>query len=60
MPVTYDGTYYSQASWHVALGYEDHALVQDLTSTAFIEGDGTGDTYSKVIANAETTVVMED
>jgi len=60
LPVTYDDTYYYEAAWNVSLGYEDHDLVKNLQSTSFTEGDGTEDTYSKVIANDGTTVVMED
>lgn len=60
MPVTYNGDYYYEAAWDVAAGYEDHELVEGLLSSSFVEGDGSDDTYSDVIAKDGTTVVMED
>ena len=60
MPVSYNGTYYYEASWNVSIGYDDHELVQNILSTSFVEGDGEDDTYSDVIARDGTTVVMED
>lgn len=60
MPVTYNGDYYYEAAWDVVTGYEDHELVNGLLSTSFTEGDGSDDTYSNVIANDGTIVVMAD
>lgn len=42
------------------MGFESHALVNGLLSSSFTEGNGSDDAYSKVTANAGTTVVMED
>ncbi|MCJ8293191.1 MAG: PEP-CTERM sorting domain-containing protein [Colwellia sp.] len=60
MPVTYNGNYYYEAAWNASAGYEDHDLVNGLLSSSFSEGNGDNDTYSDVIANDGTIVVMED
>ena len=60
MPVSYNGTYYYEAAWNASAGYEDHDLVNGLLSSSFTEGNGDNDTYSDVIANDGTIVVMED
>jgi hypothetical protein len=74
LPVTYDGDWYRRnPKWKVADGFDDHALVDeisDLTETdgsgfAYnfreVKGDGYIGMYSKVIAKDDlTTVVMED
>lgn len=60
MPVTYNGDYYYEAAWNVVSGYDNHPLITNLLSTSFTVGDGSDDTYSDVIQNAGTAVVMED
>jgi hypothetical protein len=60
MPVTYNGDYYYEAAWNVANGYENHPLITNLLSTSFTVGDGSDDTYSDVIRNIGTAVVMKD